>query len=229
MPFPIIGSRLAVYHGSSGEALDSGVGAPGIELLAADSITVPVRAIDLSLPADYDHFCLTLNNIYLEPGPPPRYLTAAFSQDGGDTWICDPVNYDSYISLLYRTRGNFVTDAATLGTDILADTLLDAISPDYQTGERIWGASSPNIMIMPGDDETYAQAFAPAGFNLIASDLSNIVIAQSWSGINPEATVPIPKRRVNAIRLADWGVSGDFNNLDGADITAGSYRLWGVR
>lgn len=197
-----------------------------IGVIAAGKVTSPVRAIDIALPAGYDEFYLDLSNFYFSSDT--NYLSGAFSRDNGNTWICDPVNYDVYSSAFLSQHGPLTAPPTlpTISPFIGADGLILLGLDTQAIGATI--GSSLSLRILPGDDRSYPQLFAQSGISWKFADGSVINHGIMWGALNQLATAPAPLGRVNYLRMADYG-SGDLNSPDGADITAGSYRLLGVR
>lgn len=186
-------------------------GNAGMELIDSGTISSPVEYLDIDLPSGYSFWQLYLVHWVLDDSP-----AGAFSTDGGETFLNDTDNFDTY-----RTRN---------GIFGVTNTLLNSTSEDalFAFGDNVQNAGgSVNVVltIYPG-----SAALFPS---VMEDNCSSEGGAASQRGVvlhelKTNATVPPVAARINHLRISPYG-NGDIDPpTGGGTIDAGSYFLYGV-
>lgn len=211
------GDATKFLDGTGSLSTPAGGDSSGLVLIDSGTITVPVAFFDVTLPSGYDHFVLRMSSFTLNVSV--DNVSAALSSDGGDTFYCDPVNYDTYgVSYLAQqspapttARGQY-----SAGDDSLIDWRMasDAV---FDNTSIIW----------PGDATTTFRMRSI--YHSLSADILNMAIYDWLSFFNIGATNPPTLARANLIRILPYG-NGDCDPpTSGHTITAGTYYLWGQR
>lgn len=192
----------------------------GMTPLASGTITVPIAYLDLALPSGFIAYELLLTGILTSD---LDFLAAAFSQDGGATFVCNPVSgFDNnYVSLTIQT--NSVTGVTTSNSELYQSLL--------QLGPRLGGvpiALTGKGIITPGSSTLYPTLRFDAMMQSGNSGNGSFDMTTSGSTFYYAATNPAPALPVNVMRLLPFG-SGDCDPpTSGETIDGGSYALFGV-
>lgn len=189
-----------------------------IPVVEPTTVAVAAETITILLPSGFSSFRLVISNMTMSANTFPG---AAFSTDGGNTWINDTLNGDSYASQGYNQLGSNSTFNVLTNASVGVDGLM-----------RLSGIKAASMQhnitadIFPGS-ATYAGT-------LIASDVgiqeSNNAVDMStqYGMVNVSATVPVTIGPVNALLLLPYG-NGDVPPTSGATIAPGTtYAVWGV-
>lgn len=186
-------------------------------LLTSGTISSPVPYLDMTLPGSYQSFQLMVCALTMSDR---SVLALDFSPDGGTTFYCDPANFDSYS---WKEIENFFNgDTQVFRARAAGDSLLD-IDNAPNTGA---GLITGQVIIFPGDTDNYAAINGQVSARDPLDDAYTTNVF-TYGGINPAATVPITKARVNLVRILPYG-NGDEPPTSGINLTGGAYFLWGM-
>ena len=197
--------------------------ATGSVLLAAGSITTPVEVFDPTLPVNFSAFQLRLYEFFIDNRD---ILSAAFSYDGGTTFIADADNFDTYNIAYSGVNGDGTSNIFNV-----ADSLCYSAFQGSNNSISPPATHSPAAVvfeIFPGSDISLTTAM-----NINCGSANNLAV-NYWTVVtvanrlNPDATVvPIPAR-ATTIRVQPYG-NGDANPpTSGSVFQHGTYFLWGV-
>lgn len=179
--------------------------------------------IDIELPANFSEFELRLTGFTFND---TDFLAAAFSFDGGVTWLNDTTNFDSYASAgaNFNERALSTTPANNLGNLGAVDGTM-GIFGDFEPTQPI--AIDAVCRVVPGDVSRLPVLITEhsTGFSLGA------VQVEAIKGIaypNPYATVAPTRGRATTLRLLPYG-NGDVAPPTSTHVLAtGRYTLWGI-
>jgi hypothetical protein len=195
--------------------------------LASGAITDPVEFVDVQLPGGYFIFTLYFSGFRFDVLD--DYVALGFSYDGGETFLCDTENFDTYVySLLafFDNQDTLLTRAALN----ISDTLIE---PFHLYAGGFGPGAGPQGMFYltftPGSSsdltmgEMRGYSFPDVG--MVGGDAMQTL---SLVGLNPFATIPPTPARATTMRILPDG-NGDINPpTSGNRIIAGTYTLFGV-
>lgn len=203
----------------------------GVSKLASGTIVSPVPFIDLPLPVGYRSFHLLFDSVLSDT---VDALAAAFSFDGGVTFLADISHRDSYY--FAYNAGNVAIDGITSLTGGYfggSDGLMQLADPFFNTD-----ATNPilpmdfELRIFPGSSVSPARIRAEtSGFTGIISGYPVLTLLSGVFGVNVSAAIAPTLARANVLRLLMDGLGSADPNVNppsAENITAGSYILWGV-
>jgi len=150
--------------------------------------------------------------------PTRSILAFAVSVDGGETFLCDVDNYDTYNAFsMYFWSGTIISNQ---GGSYVWDSLAYS---DYPTETN----QNVTLFITPGSD-THSPIIQ---FTATTYDDSFFAITKdigSFFWLNPNAAIQPPAAPINVIRILPYG-NGDCNPPTSGDtFTANYYFLWGI-
>jgi hypothetical protein len=174
-------------------------GSSGLVLIDSDTVTVPVELCDFTLPAGYVELQLVLWNVRLSD---TDILAAAFSQDGGTSFINDLDGYDSYLN----SSGS-------------SDALILLSSQTISHTAQI--AATSRLWISPGN-----VALFPSLFTIGTSFYNNARLTMNFSCPDPAATITPSPGRATTLRVMPYG-SGNANSLTSGHTMTLDWELRG--
>lgn len=181
--------------------------AESMELIESATISSPVEYLDIDLPSGYAHYSMILTGFRSDIAD---ILSAAFSDDSGESFLCDASNSDTYLNANSANTGSFSAGAA----DSLVQVTLqmDVGRPGVCLVEIYPGTSSHPAILQ-------SQSFLAAGLG------GRLFLRSS---LNPVATVPPVLARITTLRLLPYGDGNCDPPTSEETITEGSYFLYGV-
>lgn len=205
--------------GADEAALRAAIGMyAGQVLVQAGTVSAPVTFIDLDLPSGYIQFRIEFYGLKFGSGSDSYNFAAALSFDGGDTYLNDigDPGFDSYWNAVINKTGSAAVDSS--GT---SDALMTF--PTYSAGSPF--SMRLSVDLFPGSADSLAQSIYTAVSDIAGSLLTSI----GQASINPAATVTPTPARADHIRFAVYDGYGEIKPPHvGVQITAGTYRLFGV-
>jgi hypothetical protein len=189
--------RLQIQQALSG----GGGGGGSLTKVTGATITTPVAYVDLAIPDTGSMFILAMTTVAFSSGG--DFIYAAFSFDGGSTFLSDQINQDTYLGGTSMSIG-YVSDYPTFTALIGPNDTLSLIFPDNTT--------------------------VSVARNRLISATPNSSYVSPWDGLKPSATVPpVVPARATTLRIFEYYNGPDPNNIiDTYSFTAGTFTLYSL-
>jgi len=192
----------------------------GPQLLDSRTIVNPVPHVDISLPAGYSKFHLSLWDATFQV---PDAFSAAYSFDNGQSFAIDMNNNDTY-------RGVSIFQQTLYGENFVQDATMPIMYGMSSNGADAMQAIWAEVSIYPGSTGFYAytQGRVSGSFVVVDPPGFSWQISTIYETMNTEATIPPgPPKRATTFR---WfpGNNIDFTIAPTNFLVTGSWTVYGI-